>query len=56
MPIMDDLDNELTVEELSKAITVLAPWKSPGSDDISADLLQHCKSCLLPLLHESLVK
>ena len=53
---MDDLDNEPTVEELNKTITAMALWKAPGSDGISADLLQHCKSCLLPLLHDFLVK
>ena len=53
---MDDLDSEPTVEELSKATTAMAPWKAPGSDGILADLLQHCKSCLFPLLHEILVK
>ena len=56
LPMMDDLDNEPTVEELSKAITAMAPWKAPGSDGIPADLLQQCKSCLLPLLHDILVK
>ena len=56
LPTMDDLDNEPTVEELSKAITAMAPWKAPGSDGIPADLLQHCKSCLLPLLHDILIK
>ena len=54
--MMDDLDKEPTVEELSKAITAMAPWKTPGSDDILSDLLQHCKSCLLPLLYDILVK
>ena len=34
---MDDLDNEPTVEELSKAITAMTPWKAPS---IPADLLQ----------------
>ena len=34
---MDDLDNEPTAEELSKAITAMAPWKAPGSDGIPAD-------------------
>ena len=56
LPTMDDLDNEPTVEELNKAITAMAPWKTPGSDDILSDLLQHCKSCLLPLLYDILVK
>ena len=56
LPTMNDLDNEPTVEELSKAITAMSPWKAPGSDGIPADLLQHCKSWLLPLLHDILVK
>ena len=56
MPTMDDLENEPTVEELSKAITAMAPWKATDSEGISADLLQDCKSCLLPLLHKILVK
>ena len=50
------LENEPTVEDPSKAITTMAPWKAPGSDGISADLLQHCKSCLLLLIHDILVK
>ena len=29
---MDDLDNKPTVEELSKAITAMTPWKAPSSD------------------------
>ena len=40
---IDDLDNEPTAEELSKAITLVAPWKAPVSDGIPANLLQHCK-------------
>ena len=39
LPTMDDLDNEPTVEELSKAITAMASWKAPGTDGIPADLL-----------------
>ena len=39
LPTMDDLDNEPTIEELSKAITAMASWKAPGSDGIPADLL-----------------
>ena len=39
LPTMDDLDNEPTVEELSKIITAMAPWKAPGSDSIPADVL-----------------
>ena len=53
---IDDLVNEPTVEELSNAVTSMAPCKAAGSDRIPADLLKHCKSCLLPLLHDILVK
>ena len=56
LPTMDDLDSEPTIEELSKAITEMASWKAPGSDGIPADLLRQCKSCLLPVLHDILVK
>ena len=56
LPTMDDLDCEPTTEELSKAIVEMAPWKAPGSDGIPADLLRHCKSCLVPILHDILVK
>ncbi|MCP4267312.1 MAG: hypothetical protein GY777_17355, partial [Candidatus Brocadiaceae bacterium] len=56
LPTMDDLDCEPTTEELSKAIDLMAPWKAPGSDGIPADLLRHCKSSLLPHLHDILVK
>ena len=44
---MYDPDNEPTVEELSEAITAIAPWKALGSHGIPADLLQYCKSWLL---------
>ena len=36
-PTMDELDNEQTLEELSKAITAMAPRKAPSSDGIPAD-------------------
>ena len=56
LPKIDDLDNEPTVEELSNAITAMAPWKAPGSDSIPANLLQQNKYFLLPFLHDVLVK
>ena len=34
----------------------MAPWKAPGSDGIPADLLRNYKSCLLPHLHDNLVR
>ena len=53
---MEDLDSEPTIECLSKAITQMAYWKAPGSDGIPADLFRQWKSCLLPFVHDILVK
>ena len=44
LPIMEDLDAEPTLEELSKAIDSLACGKAPGTDGIPPDLIKHCKS------------
>ena len=54
--MMDDLDSKPTIEELIKGITEMASWKAPDSDAIPADLFRRCKSWLLPLLHDILVK
>ena len=54
--MLDDLNCEPTIEELSKTIDMMAPWKAPGSDGIPVDLLHNCKSFLLPHLHNVLVK
>ena len=51
LPIMEELDTEPTLEELSKAINSLAAGKAPGSDRIPPDLLNHCKNTLLYSLH-----
>ena len=47
LPFMKELDAELTVEELSKAIYSLASGKTSGSDGIPPDLIKHCKTTLL---------
>ena len=54
MPIMEELDVEATMDELSKVIDSLAAGKAPGSDNIPPDLIKHCKTTLLHLLHEVL--
>ena len=54
MPIMEELDAEPTMDELSKAIDSLAAGKAPGSDSIPPDLFKHCKTTLLHPLHEVL--
>lgn len=54
LPIMEELDAEPTVEELSKAVDKLASRKAPGSDGIPPDLLKQCKCSLLHPLHKVL--
>ena len=54
LPIMEDLDAEPTMEELSKAIDSLACGKAPGTDGIPPDLIKLCKSTLLQSLHYTL--
>ena len=56
LPTMDVLATEPTIEELSKSITKMAYWKAPDSYGRPADLFRQCKSCLLPFLHDILVK
>ena len=54
MPIMEELDAEPTMDELSKVIDSLAAGKAPGSDSIPPDLIKHCKTTLLHPLHKVL--
>ena len=54
MPIMEELDAEPTMDELSKVIDSLATGKAPGSNSIPPDLIKHCKTTLLHPLHEVL--
>ena len=53
LPIMETLDAEPTLEELSKAIDSLACSKAPGTDAISPDLIKRSKSTLLQPLHDT---
>ncbi|XP_063595337.1 uncharacterized protein LOC134772300 [Penaeus indicus] len=54
LPVLEELDTEPTIEDLSKAIDSLASEKAPGSDGIPPDLIKHCKTTLLLPLHEVL--
>ena len=54
LSIMEDLDAEPTLEELSKAIDSFTCGKAPGADGIPPDLIKCCKSTLLQPLHNTL--
>ena len=54
MPIMEELNIEPTMDELSKVIDSLATGKAPESNSIPPDLIKHCKTTLLHPLHEVL--
>ena len=51
---MEELDNEPTVEELSKAIGSLASGKAHGNDAIPPEVIKYGKRALLLHLHELL--
>ncbi|XP_050710731.1 uncharacterized protein LOC126995286 [Eriocheir sinensis] len=54
LPIMEELDAEPTLEELSKDIDSLACGKAPGNDGIPQNLIKRCKSTLLQPLHDTI--
>lgn len=54
LSIMEDVDAEQTLEELSKAIDSLAFGKAPGAAGIPPDLIKRCKSTFLQPLHDTL--
>ena len=54
LPVIEELDNTLTMEELGIAIEGLACGKAPGKDGILPDVLKHGKQTILQPLHELL--
>ena len=54
LPILEELDSEPTLEELSKAIDVLARGKAPGEDGIPQEVIKCGKPALLEPLQELL--
>ena len=51
---MEELDNEPTVKELSKAMDSLASGKAPGNDAMPPGVIRHGKRAQLLHLHELL--
>jgi hypothetical protein len=54
LPVLDELDEEPTKEELSKAIDCLANSKAPGEDGIPPEVIKIRKEELIEDLHELL--
>ncbi|XP_068756780.1 uncharacterized protein [Montipora capricornis] len=54
LPVLEELDAETTMEELSKTIDALASGKAPGEDGIPPEIIKCGKSALLQPLHELL--
>ena len=54
MPIMVELDSELTASEIEKAINGLANSKAPGNDVIPPEVIKQGIPVLLLHLHELL--
>ena len=54
LPILEELDSDPTLEELSKAIDALARGKAPGEDGIPPEVINCGKSALLEPRHELL--
>ena len=54
LPVLEELDSEPTLEELSKAIDALASGKAPGEDGIPPEVIKCGKPALLEPLHELL--
>ena len=54
LPVMEELDEKPTLEELSKAIDCLSCGKAPGKDSIPPEVLKHGKAAVLQPRHDLL--
>ena len=54
LPVLEELDSEPTMEELSKAIDALACGRAPGEDSIPPEIIKCGKPALLEPLNELL--
>ena len=52
LPLMPELDEEPSIEELSKEIDRLSSGKAPGKDSIPTEVIKSGKSSLLVTLHK----
>lgn len=54
LPVIEELDTMLTLEELSKAIDCHDCGKASGKDSIPPEVLKHGKKAILQTLHQLL--
>ena len=54
LPVMEELDETPTLEELCKAIDILTCGKAPGRDSMSPEVLKRGKSSILQPFYELL--
>ena len=54
LPVLEELDNDSTLEEMNKALDSLVSGKAPGNDSIRAEVLKCCKGNIISELHEIL--
>lgn len=52
--VLEELDREPSIDELSMALDCLASGKAPGKDGIPAEVLKCCKGSIISELHEIL--
>ena len=55
LPVMCELDDEPSIEELREAIEDLSIGKSTGSDNIPAEILKYNRDTITPHLHQLLL-
>ena len=54
LPVLQELDREPTLNDLSEALDSLTSGKAPGKDGIPAEVLKCCKETIITELHEIL--
>ena len=54
LPVLKELDEELTLDKLSEALDSLTTGKAPRKDGIPAEVLKYCKGSLITEVQEIL--